>query len=113
MNWYILSLQKYAEFNGRSRRSEYWYFVLFNILISVVIYLIDAAIISFGLLGILYSLAILIPGIAVSIRRLHDTGRSGWNLLLALIPLIGAVILIVFMLQDSTEGQNEYGVCPK
>ena len=114
MNYYTQVLSKYAEFNGRARRSEYWYFVLINIIIiSIVIYLVDAGIGSFGALGIIYSLGILIPGLAVGLRRLHDTGRSRWYLLLVLIPLIGAVSLIVFMVQDSIEGQNEYGVCPK
>jgi len=113
MNWYIQVLSKYAEFNGRARRSEYWYFVLINVFISLVIFIVDAGLGSFGLLGILYSLAILIPGLAVSVRRLHDTGRSGWMLLLALIPLIGAIILIIFMIQDSVEGGNEYGQYPK
>ena len=113
MNWYIQVLTKYAEFNGRARRSEYWYFVLINILVSIGIYIMDAVIGTFGVLGLLYSLAILIPGLAVSVRRLHDTGRSGWNLLFALIPLIGAVILLIFFFQDSTDSENEYGANPK
>ncbi len=113
MNWCTLVLSKYAEFNSRARRSEYWYFVLINILISIGIYILDAIIGTFGVLGILFSLAILIPGLAVSVRRLHDTGCSSWNLLLAFIPLIGAVILLIFFFQDSTSGENEYGRSPK
>lgn len=113
MNWYIQALSKYAEFNGRARRSEYWYFVLINILISIGIYILDAIIGAFGVLGILYSLAILIPGLAVSVRRLHDTGRCEWMLLLALIPLIGVIILILFFEQESVGVVNEYGSNPK
>lgn len=113
MNWYIQVLNKYAEFNGRARRSEYWYFVLFNILISALIFLISLLIGLWGILSLLYSIAVFIPGIAVSVRRLHDTGRSGWNLLLAFIPIIGAVILLVFFFQDSVAGENEYGIWPK
>jgi uncharacterized membrane protein YhaH (DUF805 family) len=113
MNYYTQVLSKYAEFNGRARRSEYWYFVLINIVISIVIYLVDAGIGSFGALGIIYSLGILIPSIAVAVRRLHDTGRSGWYLLLAFIPFIGAIILLVFMAQDSVAGENGFGKYPK
>lgn len=113
MNYYTQVLSKYAEFNGRARRSEYWYFVLINIVISIVIYLVDAGIGSFGALGIIYSLGILIPSLAVGVRRLHDTGRSGWYLLLAFIPIIGAIILLVLMAQDSVAGENEYGQYPK
>ena len=113
MNWYIQVLTKYAEFNGRARRSEYWYFVLFNVLISTFIFLISFVIGLWGILSLLYSIAIFIPVIAVSVRRLHDTGRSGWNLLLAFIPLIGAVILLVFFFQDSVIWENEYGIYPK
>ena len=113
MNWYLEVLKKYAEFTGRSRRSEYWYFVLFNFIISIVLGIIDTIIGTYVVLIFLYSLAILIPVIAVSIRRLHDTGRSGWNILLGLIPFIGAIILIVFFVQDSDSGYNEYGQNPK
>ena len=115
MNWYLEALQKYAVFSGRSRRKEYWYFVLFNILISIVLAVIDRAIGSsgHGILGGIYSLAVLIPGLAVTVRRLHDTDRSGWWLLLGLIPVIGAIVLFVFVLGDSTPGANQYGANPK
>ena len=101
MNYYIQVLSKYAEFNGRARRSEYWYFALINILITVVIYLVDFSIGAFGALGIIYALGLLIPSLAVAVRRLHDTGRSGWTILLALIPIVGVIILLIFMVQDS------------
>jgi len=119
MNWYLEVLKKYAVFSGRARRKEYWYFVLFNIIISIVLAVIDGVTGSFspeagiGLLGGIYTLAVLIPGIAVAVRRLHDTERSGWWLLIALIPLIGAIVLLVFMVQDSKPEQNQYGANPK
>jgi len=119
MNWYIEVLKKFAVFGGRARRKEYWYFILFNIIISIVLAVIDGATGSFspeagmGLLGGIYTLAVLIPGIAVSVRRLHDTSRSGWWLLIALVPLIGAIVLLVFMVQDSKQGQNQFGSNPK
>lgn len=119
MNWYMEVLRKYAEFSGRARRKEYWFFVLFNLIIAFVLGFIDGLIGTFsadygiGLLGGLYSLAVLIPGLAVSVRRLHDTGRSGWWLLIALIPFIGAIVLLIFMLSDSERGSNQYGPSPK
>ena len=119
MNWYLEVLKKYAVFNGRAQRKEYWYFVLFNIIITLVLGVIDSVIGSSsaeagaGLLGSIYMLAVLLPGIGVSIRRLHDTSRSGWWVLLALIPLIGILVLIFFMVQDSRPGANQYGANPK
>jgi uncharacterized membrane protein YhaH (DUF805 family) len=119
MNWYIEALKKYAVFSGRARRKEYWFFVLFNIIISIVFTVIDGVIGTFsveagiGLLGGIYALAVLIPAIAVSVRRLHDTDRSGWWLLITLIPLIGAIVMLVFTVQDSKPGQNRFGGNPK
>ncbi|HZB84538.1 MAG TPA: DUF805 domain-containing protein [Rubrobacteraceae bacterium] len=119
MSWYIEALKKYAVFGGRSRRREYWYFVLFTAIINGVLSIIDGVIgtlsssANIGLLSGIYSLAVLVPSIAVSIRRLHDTDRSGWWVLIALIPIIGAIVLIVFLIQDSTPGSNRYGPNPK
>lgn len=119
MNWYIDVLRKYAVFSGRARRKEYWFFVLFNILVSLLLGIIDGLTGSFshsagiGLLGGLYTLAVLIPSIAVSVRRLHDTDRSGWWLLISLIPVIGAIVLLIFMVLDSQTGENQYGPNPK
>lgn len=119
MNWYLEVLKRYAVFDGRARRKEYWYFVLFNTIIYVVLTVIDVLTGSYsqeagmGLLGGVYTLAILLPSIAVAVRRLHDTGRSGWWLLIALVPLIGAIVLLVFTVQDSNPGQNEFGANPK
>jgi uncharacterized membrane protein YhaH (DUF805 family) len=119
MNWYLEVLKKYAVFNGRARRKEYWMFFLFNIIISIVLGIIDGMTGTssvpgaLGLLGGLYLLALLIPGIAVAVRRLHDTGRSGWWLLISFVPLIGAIVLIVFLVQDGAPGENQYGKNPK
>ena len=119
MNWYLEVLKKYSVFSGRARRKEYWVFLLFNIVISVALAVIDGATGTFseemglGLLGGVYALAVLIPSIAVSVRRLHDTDRSGWWLLLAVVPVLGAIVLLVFMALDSKPGENQYGPNPK
>ncbi|MBA2618386.1 MAG: DUF805 domain-containing protein [Rubrobacter sp.] len=119
MSWFVAALKKYAVFGGRSRRKEYWFFVLFSAIISVVLIIIDAAIGTFsssagiGLLSGIYSLAILVPSIAVSVRRLHDIDRTGWWVLISLVPIIGAVVLLVFAVLDSTPGSNRYGPNPK
>jgi len=119
MKWYLECLRKYGVFGGRARRKEYWYFVLFNIIISIVLRVIDRATGSFsaeagmGLLGAIYALAILIPSVAVTVRRLHDTDHSGWWLFIPLIPIIGAIVLFVFTVQDSNAGENKYGPSPK
>ncbi|MFH9075407.1 DUF805 domain-containing protein [Streptomyces alboflavus] len=111
MHWYVDVLKKYAVFNGRARRAEYWMFTLISLIVSLVIFGIDMAL-GIWVLEAVYSLAVLIPGIAVSVRRLHDTDRSGWWLLLFLIPLIGMIILIVWLAQDSKPA-NRYGPSPK
>ena len=119
MNWYLQALKKYADFSGRARRREYWFFVLFNIIISVVLSVCDvvlgtySAAASVGILSGIYTLAVLIPGIAVTVRRLHDTGRSGWWLLIALVPIVGWIVLLIFMLIDSQPAPNAYGPSPK
>lgn len=119
MHWYVDVLKKYAEFGGRAGRQEFWMFVLFNFLATLVLGFIDVATglaseqTGIGLLSGLYSLGVLIPYLAVSVRRLHDTGRTGWWLLIVLIPLIGPIVLLVFMVLDSEPGQNQYGLSPK
>lgn len=113
MKYYLEVLKKYAVFNGRARRKEYWMFFLFNIIISIILGFVEGLVGSPGIIGLLYSLAVIIPGIAVTVRRLHDTERSGWWLLTAFVPLIGAIVLLVFMAQDSKSGQNQYGANPK
>lgn len=106
---------KYAQFEGRARRAEFWYFVLYNGLIYMAFSIIDNLVFggSFPILGTIYSLAVLVPGLAIAVRRLHDTNRSGWFLLIALIPLIGAIWLIVLYTTPGTIGENQYGPDPK
>ena len=118
-DWYMQVLKKYAVFTGRARRKEYWFYVLWYLIISIGLAIVDNIIGTYsakagiGLLGGIYALALLIPGISVTVRRLHDTGRTGWWLLIILIPLIGAIVLLVFMFLDSQPGDNEYGPSPK
>ncbi len=137
MNYYVGVLKNYAVFSGRARRAEYWYFVLFNAIAGIVLSIISKIIVdNRNILGGLYSLAILLPMIAVSIRRLHDTGKSGWWVLLTLliiplpflllfiffIPILGFLSLIclaalvwytILMCKDSNPGDNKYGPNPK
>jgi uncharacterized membrane protein YhaH (DUF805 family) len=119
MEWATLPLQKYADFTGRSRRKEYWSFVLLNIAIFFVASMIDG-ILGLGNLLWLYGpvatlawLALIVPGLAVGVRRLHDLGKSGWWLLLAFVPLIGGIVLLVFFATDGVRGDNLYGPDPK
>ncbi len=104
--------KKYANFTDRARRSEFWYFALFNFLLSLVIGILFRHGTAQTMQS-LVSLALLVPNIAVSIRRLHDTGRSGWHFLWYLLPVVGWIILIVFYVQDSQPGSNEWGNNPK
>jgi uncharacterized membrane protein YhaH (DUF805 family) len=119
MKWYLAVLKNYAGFSGRARRKEYWMFTLFNIIFLIVAMILDNVLgtaiegVGYGLFYILYVLAVLIPGLAVSFRRLHDVGKSGWMVLIALIPIIGAIWLLVLMVIDSKPGENEYGPNPK
>jgi len=119
LNYYLSVLKQYAVFSGRARRKEYWYFVLFNIIASFILGFIDGMTgtfnveIGLGLLGSIYTLAVIVPSIAVSVRRLHDTGRSGWWFLIILIPIIGPLTLLVFFIFDSQPEENEYGINPK
>ncbi|RQS18043.1 DUF805 domain-containing protein [Burkholderia sp. Bp8992] len=113
------ALNKYATFEGRARRAEYWYFTLLSVILSIAAQVIgaggrDGGLVTLLLLGIicLASLALLIPGIAVSVRRLHDTGRSGWFLLIALIPVVGGILLLVWMCSRGTDGPNRFGADP-
>lgn len=118
MNWYIEALKKYAVFSGRSRRKEYWFFFLFNIVVSVVLSVIDSIFgtmseMGTGLFSGIYTLGVLLPSLAVTIRRLHDTDRSGWWFLISLIPIIGPIVLFIFLIKDSTPGENRFGANPK
>lgn len=111
MNWYLDVLKKYATFSGRARRKEYWFFALFSFMISIIVSMIDIFI-GAPVLQIIYGLAVLIPGLAVSIRRLHDTNRSGWWLLIILVPFVGAIALLAFMSIKGEKGKNRYGDDP-
>ncbi len=107
----------YATFTGRSARSEYWFFVLFTIIISAVLAVVDVAVFrsrmgGVGVLGAIWSLAALIPSLAVSVRRLHDMAKSGWWLLIAFIPLIGGLVLLYWFVLRGTVGANDYGADP-
>ncbi len=114
MNYYLAVIKKYAVFSGRSQRAEYWYFALFNVIITFVLGYVSATLgDKTNMLGNIYSLALLIPGLAVGVRRLHDVGKSGWMLLISLIPLIGWIWIIVLMATDSNPGANKYGPNPK
>ncbi len=111
MKWYLKVLRQYADFNGRARRSEYWYFALFNFIIGMAFVFIDGLITSmsdggFGMLNLIYSLAVLIPGIAVAVRRMHDVGKSGWYML---IPIYN----IILAFTEGEKGENQYGPDPK
>ncbi len=112
MEWYLTVLKKYAVFKGRARRKEFWMFMLFNAIFSVVLGLVDGML-GTQFFGLIYSLAVLIPSIAVNVRRLHDIGRTGWWVLIGLIPVIGFIVLIVFAATEGDKGSNEYGSDPK
>jgi len=115
MNDYINVLKKYAVFNGRAQRKEYWMFTLINVIIYLVLSILGAVTKTpvFAVIYILYALAVLIPGLAVAFRRLHDTNRSAWWILIGLVPFVGGIILLVFMVLDSQPGENKYGPNPK
>jgi uncharacterized membrane protein YhaH (DUF805 family) len=119
MSWYLKALSSYATFSGRSRRREYWLFALFNVIVIIGLMVVDgligtlAADGSIGLLSGIYVLGVIIPSIAVGVRRLHDIGRSGWWLLINLIPVIGGLVIFIFSILDSQPETNKYGPSPK
>ena len=119
MNWYLKALKNYAVFSGRARRKEYWMFVLFNAIFFIIAIILDNVLgtaienVGYGLFYFLYFLAVLIPSLAVAIRRLHDVGKSGWFLLISLIPIIGAIWLLVLLCTKGDAGENKYGANPK
>lgn len=117
MNWFILAFKRYAEFNGRSRRKEYWMFFLFNLIISYSLlgadYLLGSMWQSSGLLSSIYSLITFIPNLSVGIRRMHDVGKSGWTYLWFLLPILGWFYIFYLLVKGGDEGANEYGKDPK
>lgn len=129
-NYYTEAFKKYAVFNGRASRAEFWWFILFNNFICFVLFWINVVVsasavregasslnnlLRYGLnfLTILYIMGTIIPSLAVEVRRLHDTNRSGWWILISFIPIVGGIILFVFLVQDSQPGNNKYGPNPK
>ncbi|MGM9926617.1 MAG: DUF805 domain-containing protein [Bacillus sp. (in: firmicutes)] len=116
MKWYLKVLKNYVEFSGRARRKEYWMFALINAIILLCINLTENFVgvtSSIVIISLVYNTAVLIPSIAVTVRRLHDAGFSGWVALIILIPVLGWIAIIIFMLLDSAEGSNKYGPNPK
>jgi uncharacterized membrane protein YhaH (DUF805 family) len=121
MKWYLKALYQYADFTGRAQRMEYWMFHLVNLIIGLLFAALDGVLgldsnvdlLKIGLLQGLYSLVVLLPSWGVAVRRLHDTGRSGWWLLIAIIPVIGWIVLIVFLATDGDRQPNAYGPDPK
>ena len=112
MNWYLKVLRQYADFNGRASRTEFWMFVLFNFIFAVAANILDYIFGSYGVISIIYGLAMLIPGLAVSVRRLHDVNKSGWMILVSLIPVVGFIWLLVLDVTEGTPGENSYGANP-
>ena len=126
MQWYLKALKQYVDFSGRARRTEFWMFVLVNAVVAVLLIVLSLATglagasaddgmatFSFGPLLTIYQLAVLLPSIAVTVRRLHDTDRSGWWYLIGLVPLVGAIVLIVFTATEGDRGPNRFGADPK
>ena len=105
----LVVFERYAVFEGRAGRAEYWWFFLANLIISLVLQVLAGASDALLILAVVYSLAVLIPGLAVAVRRLHDTNKSGWWILISLVPLVGVIVLIVFLATDGDQGANQYG----
>lgn len=118
MDWYLKALKNYVGFDGRARRKEYWMFMLFSILISIALAIVDNILgltwgAGNGVLGTVYALAIVIPSLALGARRLHDIDKSGWWQLIVLIPLLGLIVLIVWAATEGNRGDNRFGADPK
>lgn len=118
MSWYVGVLKNYVGFSGRARRKEFWMFTLFSVIIMIILSIIDRLIGTdsrggSGVLTGLYWLAVLLPSLAVQFRRLHDTGRSGWWILIGLVPFVGGIILLVFDILPGDAGPNRFGGDPK
>lgn len=119
MNWYLEVLKKYVDFSGRARRKEYWMFILFNMIFLIIAAILDNVLgiaieyLYYGPIYILYALAVLLPGLAVAVRRLHDVGKSGFYVFINFIPIVGGIWFIVLMCTDGTPGENQYGPNPK
>jgi uncharacterized membrane protein YhaH (DUF805 family) len=117
IDWAMRPLKKYADFSGRAPRAEYWWFYLLTVVAYIVAMILDSIVGAggaggFGLLSIVVMLGLLLPSLAAGVRRLHDTDRSGWWLLIALVPLVGAIVLLVFWVLEGTRGDNRFGPDP-
>ncbi len=124
MNWYLTVIKNYVGFKGRARRKEYWMFILFNMIFMIVALVLDNMLgttqnallyedIGYGLIYELYTLAVFLPALAVLVRRLHDVGKSGWMILITLIPIIGIIWLFVLLVTEGDLVGNKYGLNPK
>jgi uncharacterized membrane protein YhaH (DUF805 family) len=114
INWFMTVVtQHYFDFQGRARRAEYWWYTLVYVIFYIVLAVVDSVLGTARLLSGLLSLALLLPSLGVAVRRLHDIGRSGWWILIGLIPILGWILLIYWYVQPGTSGQNEYGADPK
>jgi uncharacterized membrane protein YhaH (DUF805 family) len=123
MYWYLKVLKQYVDFNGRARRKEYWMFLLFSFIFAVIAAILDNVFGTtinifgqkswYGWIYLAYCLVVFLPGLAVFVRRLHDIGKSGWWYLLVFIPLVGSIILIVWVCEDSQPSENKWGANPK
>lgn len=119
IDYAMTPLRKYADFTGRARRAEYWWFYLLIIVGYLVAMIVDSVLgftgpaMPYGPVFGIFALAVILPSIAAGVRRLHDTDRSGWWMLIVLIPLIGGLVLLVFMVLEGTQGENRFGPDPK
>ena len=115
MRWYIGALKRYADFNGRASRAEYWMFTLISFIIYLILYLIDKKITpssNVQVISTVYYLAVLLPSLAVNVRRLHDVGRSGWWSLISVIPIIGWIVYLIWVIRDGQPAANQWGPNP-
>lgn len=131
MNWCVKVLTQYSDYSGRARRTEFWMFTLISVSIGITLTVVDYLVfgtgsisalttptsassrVTPGLLNTLYGLAVFVPGIAVAVRRLQDTDRSGWWCFIVFVPLVGVIVLLVFLASAGTRGRNRYGADPK
>ena len=119
MSWYLMALRKYATFSGRAQRKEFWFFLATYLLLLFLLAVLDGMLGFFdedgdvGLLSGLFALSMVLPWLAVCARRLHDTGRSGWWMLVSFVPLVGSLVLLVFLVQDGQPQPNAHGPNPK
>lgn len=119
MSWYLTVLKKYAVFSGRARRAEYWMFVLFNAIVSIILMVIGNLLVFYvefsagAFIYPIYSVAVLIPSFAVTVRRLHDVDKSGWFFFIVFIPVIGVIWLLILAVKEGGSEDNQYGSNPK